>query len=398
MWDRYNSRPVLPPLHANSVGVGAFTEQLMLSDDILLNIFRHCLDASPRIWPTLAWVCQSWRRTVFLSPLSLDLRLYCTPGTPVLKNIGFWPELPIILEYGGFPNLDPPVPEDDENIITALKKSGRVRSISLTITSTLFEKLSTISEPFTDLEELTLLSGGSMRLTLPGTFRWGPRLRFLHSTGIGFPSFPQLLSPCLGLVDLRLHDIPRAGYFPPDAFANAVSGMTQLEYISLQFYSFPRHRNFLRLPLPGQRIILPALTCLKYRGISKYLDSLVARIDAPRLRDIEIIFFSQPTMDASQLGQFIERIETPTLLSHAVVESSAHSISISFPNPSTSTPLRLQISCKQLDWQLSALAQVCDQFSPLLFRVQNSQRRSLSFPSILFFFWYGFPRSVCRRF
>jgi hypothetical protein len=365
--------PALPPSYANSFGIGDFSEQVMMfSGDILLNIFRHCLDASPRIWPTLAWVCQSWRRIVFLSPLGLDLRLYCTPGTPVLKTLGCWPELPIALKYGGFLNLDPPAPEDDNNIIAALKQSARVSSISLTITSSLFEKLSAITEPFPDLGELTLLSRDGMRLTLASTFRWGPRLRILHSTGVGFPSFPQLLSPCLGLVDLRLHDVPSAGYFSPEAFANAASGMTQLEYLSLHFYSSPPRRNFLSLPPPsGERIILPTLAHLKYRGTSKYLDSLVARIDAPLLRDIEITFFSQPTMDASQLGQFIERTEMQTPLSRAEVQTSPDSISISFPNSSTSTLLRLQISCKQLDWQLSSLAQVCDQFSSLLSRVQN---------------------------
>ena len=364
--------PVLPPSRAHPFGVGAFSEQVMLSDDILLNIFRHCLHASPQVWPTLSWICQSWRRIVLLSPLGLDLRLYCTPGAPVLKTIDCWPTLPLILQYGGVPNLDPQASEDDENIITALKRSGRVSSISLTVTNTLFERLSTISEPFTDLEELILLCKDGTRPTLPSTFRWGPRLRKLHSTGIGFPSFSLLVSPCHDLVDLRLHDIPSAGYFSPEAFVNAASGMTQLEYLSLHFYSSPPRRNFIILPPPlGGRTILPALTCLKYRGISKYLDNLVARIDAPSLGDIDVILFNQPTMDVLQLGRFIERIGMQTFLSHAEVQISAHAISISFHNPSTSTPLRLQISCKQLDWQLSSLTQVCRQFSLLPSRVQN---------------------------
>jgi hypothetical protein len=97
----------------------------------------------------------------------------------------------------------------------------------------------------------------------------------------------------------------------------------------------------------------------------------VARIDAPHLEDIEITLFSQPTMDASQLGRFIERIEMQTVAQPSGIKTSAHAISIFFSNSSTSTPLRLQISCKQLDWQLSCMAQVCDQFSPFLFRVEQ---------------------------
>ena len=291
---------------------------------------------------------------------------------PVLKSLDCWPALPIILEYGGIPNLDPPAAQDDDNIIAALKQSGRVNSINLTITRSLFEKLSAISEPFSELEEMTVLSRDNIQLTLPSTFRWGPRLRTLHSTRIAFPSFPQLLLPCHDLVDLELHEIPSAGYFSPEAFANALSGMTQLRTVSFHVISFPRRRSFLSLPPPpGERILLPALTRLKYRGISKYLDSLAARIDAPRLGDIDITFFSQPTMDASQLGRFIERIGLQAPLSGADVQISAHAISTSFTNPSTSSPLRLQISCKQLDWQLSCLAQVCHQFSPFLFRVEK---------------------------
>ena len=91
--------------------------------------------------------------------------------------------------------LDPPAPEDEDNIIAALKQSDRVSSISLTVTSSLLEKLSTISEPFSELEELVLLSQDNLQLTLPSAFRWGPRLRTLHSTRIAFPSLPQLLSP-----------------------------------------------------------------------------------------------------------------------------------------------------------------------------------------------------------
>ncbi|KAH9024451.1 hypothetical protein EDB83DRAFT_2527159 [Lactarius deliciosus] len=162
------------------------------------------------------------------------------------------------------------------------------------------------------------------------------------------------------------------GYFSPEAFANALSGMTNLRTLLLHFLSLPPRRNYLTLPpLSGERIILPALTFLKYRGTSKYLDSLVARIDAPGLGDIDITFFSQPTMDASQLGRFVERTGIQTSLSRADVQISADAISIFFFNSSTPTPLRLQISCKQLDWQLSSMAQVCDQFSPFLFRVNN---------------------------
>ena len=344
----------------------------MLYDDILLNIFRHCLDVSAQYWPTLGFVCRRWRQVVLTSPLGLNLRLYFTYGTPVLKALDCWQVLPIVVQYGGFPTLDPPAPEDDDNIIAALMQSGRVGSISLTFTSSLLERISAISEPFSELEELKLLSHDNIQATLPNTFRWGPRLRTLHSTRITFPSFPPLLSPCHDLVDLQLHEIPSTGYFSPEVFANALSGMSHLRNLSLHFLSFPPRRNFLSSPSqPEERVVLPALTYLKYRGTSKYLDSFVARIDAPHLVEINIALFSQPTMDTSQLGRFIGRVEMQTSVIQADVNSSAHAISISFTNSEPSTLFQLQISCKQSDWQLHCMARVCSQFFPFLFRVQN---------------------------
>ena len=344
----------------------------ILPDDVLLNIFRHCLHASPRSWPELAHVCRGWRQVILNSPLGLDLRLYCTYGTPVLETLECWPPLPLVMNYGGSPKFDPPSPEDEENIMVALKHTDRVGSISLTVTNSLLGRLSTISESFSELEELFLMSRDNVRLTLPGAFRWGSRLHTLRSTRIAIPTLPQLLSPSTSLVNLQLHEVPKIGCFHPGAFAKALCGMTRLETLSLHFHSLPPRRNYVGLsPQLRERVVLPSLTYLQYRGTSKYLDTFVARIDAPRLGDIDITFFSQPTMDASQLGRFIERIELQTSPSQAEVQISAHVISISSTNSSASTRLRLQIPCKQLDWQLSSMTQVCDQFSPFLRHVKN---------------------------
>jgi hypothetical protein len=347
----------------------------ILTADVLLTIFRHYLDRSPQLWPTLAHICQRWRQITFASPRSLDLRLYCTYGTPVLKTLEFWPPFPLIVNYGGSPELNPPAPEDEDNIVAALKRSDQVRSVKLTVTRSLVEKLSTISEPFTELEELALLSLDNLQKALPGAFRWGPRLRTLHSTRVAIPTLPQILSPPTDLVDLQLHEIPKLGYFCPEAFASALSGATHLERLSLDFLSLPPRRNHVTLPPPSgnsERIFLSALTCLEYRGTSKFLDIFVARIDAPRLEDIDITFSSQPTMDASQLGRFIGRIEKQISPHLANIELSAHAISITFHNSSTSsTPLQIEIPCKPLDWQLFSMAQICDQFSPILFSVKK---------------------------
>ena len=345
----------------------------MLSDDILLSIFQIYMDATPQRWPILTYVCRRWQQLISSSPAGLRLRLYCTHGTPVLRILDYSPSFPFIINYGGPPMLNPPAPEDDDNIIAVLKQSDRVNSISLTLTTSLLGKLSTISEPLSELEELVLLSQDKLQLTLPSAFRWGIRLRTLHVTRITIPSLPPLLSSSTDLVDLQLHEIPVTGYFSPhwQAFADALSGASHLRSLSLHFLSCPPRRSYVGLPLSGHRVVLPALKSFKYRGTSKYLDIFVARIDAPHLADINVTFFSQPTMDASQLGQFIERIGLNTALSEAAIQASARAISISFMSSSPSTRLELQITCKQLDWQLSSMVQVCDQFSPFLSNVQD---------------------------
>ncbi|KAH9052268.1 hypothetical protein EDB87DRAFT_536172 [Lactarius vividus] len=160
-----------------------------LSDEVLLNIFRHYLDASPQYWPRLVHICRKWRHIVFASQQALHLRLFCTHGTPVLKTLGCWPALPLVVQYGG----DPPAPEDEDNVVAALKQSDRVSSISLTVTSSLLEKISTIERSFSELEVLVLVYRDNTQSALPSasSFRWGSRLRTLHLTSASHSHTPE---------------------------------------------------------------------------------------------------------------------------------------------------------------------------------------------------------------
>ena len=344
----------------------------MLPDDILLKIFHHYLDASPPLWFTLAHVCRNWRQVVFTSPLGLRLRLYCTYGTPILKILDRLPPFPLVMIYGGFPMFPSPSPTDEDNIMAAFEQADRICSISLTLSGSLLKKFSTISEPLSGLEYLVLRPPNEAELMLPSAFYWGHRLRTLHSTRVAFPSLPQLLSASQDLVDISLHEIPGVEYFPPEAIANALCGMTQLQILSLHFLSLPPRRTYLTLPPPQEdRFVLQALTRLKYRGVSKYFDSLISRLDAPRLRDIDITFFNQPTLDASQLGLFANCTEIQRSPLRADILSSECTISITITHPGTPTWFGLHISCEQLDWQLSSISQICNHFSSFIIRVED---------------------------
>ena len=154
---------------------------------MLLNIFRYCLDASPRFWPTLVHIYRKWRHIVFASQQALRLRLHCTHGTPVPKTLDCWPTLPIIVQYGAPPVPSLPATEDEDGIMAALMQSDRVSSISLIVTNSLLEKLPAIERPFSELEELVLLSQDNVSLTLPNSFRWGLRLRTCIRPELLFP-------------------------------------------------------------------------------------------------------------------------------------------------------------------------------------------------------------------
>ena len=288
---------------------------------------------------------------------------------PLPKTLDCWPTLPVVIQYGGSSALDPPAPEDEDNIAAALKQSGRVSSISLTITPSLLEKISTISEAFLELEELVLLSQERVKPTLPSTFRWGPRLRTLHFTRITFPTLPQhLLSSC-NLVELQLHDVLDPWHISPATLITALSVMTQLQSFSLRFSSTA---YYIASPLPiGERIILPALNRLDYQGNNPYLEGLVARIDAPGLKDIEIAFFNKRIVNASKLSEFIDRIDMQKSHRRADILSSGRCISISFTWPGDPTTVKVQVPCETLNGQVYSMAQICSHFSTFISRVED---------------------------
>jgi hypothetical protein len=340
-----------------------------LSDEVLLNIFRYYLDVVPRFWPRLVHICRRWRRVVFASQHPLHLQLFCVSGTPVLENSDCWPPLPITMEYGGSLELDPPVPEDEVNIIAALKQSHRVSSISLTVTTSLLDKLYAIKRPLLELEDLILLSRDSVPLTLPSAFLWGPRLRRLHLTRITCPGLLQFLCSSRNLVDLQLHEALNPWYFSIELFTDSLSRMTQLRSLSLHI---PSTTNYVvQPPPPDQRVVLPALTRLDFRGISEHLERLVLRIDAPRLRDIQVTLSEKSIFDLSKLREFIDRIEMHNSHRQACILSSDCAISLSLTQPGALTCLKLQLFSEHLSKQLSAMSRIFLCFSAFFLNVED---------------------------
>jgi hypothetical protein len=262
--------------------------------------------------------------------------------------------------YGvrGSLELDPPSPEDEVNIIAALKQSDRVSSISLTVTTSLLEKLYAIERPFVDLEDLVLLSRESAPLTLPSAFLGGPRLRRLHLSRTTFPALLHLLYSSRNIVDLQLHECP--WYLSVEILADALSGMAQLRSLSLHIPSTTDYVS--SPPPPDRRVILPALTHLKFQGNAEFLERLVVRIDTPSLGNTQVTLLDDFIFDLSNLGKFVDRIEMHRSLHQAHILSSEHAISILLTQPGTPTRFNFQLVSNLLSEQFSAVSRIAPHF------------------------------------
>ncbi len=384
----------------------------MLPDDVLLEIFDFCVvgypdflrsGVDPRIlfsssdvskrtvewWQPLVHVCRRWRGLVFRSPRRLNLRLYCTPGTVSKKTLDVWPALPLLImddNISDEPEVIPDEPEaipDETEVMDdftfALEHSNRICQINLnfhSLTTSQFEKVWTAMQvPFPELTALTLDSQPPPSETvpvLPDSFLGGsaPRLRILTLLGIPFPGLQKLLLSATHLVELHLCDIPRSGYISPEEMVTCLSVLTSLERLSLEFespHSSPDQESRHYAPLRPTRSVLPTLMAFSFKGVNEYLEDLLARIDSPRLYRLWIMFFNDIFFDTPQLIQFIGRTLTfkPPNEAHAAFNSSHAWFKIQ-SQASNFEVVEVNISCREPGWQLSALAQICASFLPLL--------------------------------
>ena len=84
----------------------------------------------------------------------------------------------------------------------------------------------------------------------------------------------------------------------------------------------------------------------------------MARIDAPLLNKLSIAFLHQLILDIPQLSQFISRTPKFKAYDEALVIFESWGVHVTVPR-AFGGALRLAISCRESDWQLSSLAQVC---------------------------------------
>jgi hypothetical protein len=330
-----------------------------LPDVALLDIFEFYLDENQiEAWHTLVHVCLKWRNIVFGSPRRLNLRLFCDSRTPMREMLDVWPLLPIVV-WGGISEV-----WGLGNIAAALEHNDRICDLYLWDNSIMnnprsqFEKvMAAMQRPFPVLTRLRLQPRDKASVQ-PDSFLGGyaPRLQELKLDLISFPGLPKLLLSATHLVHLSLERIPDSGYFSPEAMVTALSALTRLESLVIRFESCGDEKRR-RLP-PQTRTLLPVLTKLSLKGVSGYLEDLVARIDTPLLDNLTIIFIYQVIFDTPQLAQFISRTPKFKTYDKARVFFSDEVVSITLPRAFHGA-LELGIACARSDMHLSYLAQVC---------------------------------------
>ena len=317
---------ILTPTRSDSCTVVAMKYKRVviidpLPDDVFLEIFDLFLrdptypDEYPaermRKWLILAHVCQRWRGIIFASPRRLDLYLACICGTPVRRNLVYWPlTLPLVIDYPG--TYDGPIPGDEDNIIAALTHTDRIHRVNIYATYLVFLRvINVMQKSFPALTYLEFVWDVKYHQSpfpiLPRGLLGGsaPRLEYLHLSGVSFPGLPTLLLSARNLLDLRLHDIMQN--ISLEKMVAGLAVLTRLRTFAIGFHSkitpSEQGRSRSNHPMP---ITLPALTLFRYQGYSEYLEDLLALINTP-LVDTITIKYLVGDIQFLQLSQFIGR-------------------------------------------------------------------------------------------
>jgi hypothetical protein len=201
------------------------------------------------------------------------------------------PSLPLIIDYDD--EHDALTAEDEEAIVLALGHRHRVRRIRLAMPFPNLQKLIVaMDEDYPVLEYLIVgpSKQDSTALMFPGTLQ-APHLCHLTLLGFDNPIESRLFTTAVGLVTLCLIITHPHAYLQPHTLLQWISFMPQLEILTI-FFVFP----------------VPDLDV--FQGVSAYLEALVRRITAPRLKTLEIDFFKQITFSVPRLLQIMNMTES----------------------------------------------------------------------------------------
>ena len=326
-------------------------------------------------WDLLVHVCRRWRQIIFGSPLRLQLQLRCTNNTPIRTHLCIWPPLPLLIEYDLFADRDP---NHEDNLLAALEGPDRVALLDLRFGDKHSKLVTVLQKPFPMLTELRL----KLELVeqLPGGCLGGP-MPCLQELHIRYPPLslsrllPTLLSSTPGLVTLCLSEIPPTGYISPQTMAICLSTLTRLTSLSIGFqiedntFTLPEQID----PAIVAPIVLPSLKFIHFEGICAYMEGLLAQIDCPCLRKIDVSYY-YPSLgfQVTQLSNFVNRSEDhqPTLFSRTVVKIVEGEIALHVV-PKGPDSFDISLRLQDFEWDVSDLLHVFSKFSQTLSNTHN---------------------------
>ena len=350
-----------------------------LDNDSLLQIFSHYRlndgdNWSLRLtWRNLAHVCRKWRYLIYDLWSHLDICLLLTNESPSIATLSHLPPLPLVIDC-----LDTrtgtKARKDEENISHGLQWHGPVRRVTIRApSSSLREWLELMNNPFPRLRDLSLSSTTTeeTNLSLPGTLQ-APDLRHLSLHGIRLPI--QLLYSMFTLSTLSLTHIGASSYFSPGRLVAQLQGLAYLEELSIGF-AIPiplpsNERELISSPIPP--VTLPNLRWLTFRGVSIYLDSLVAQINTPVLERLSLAILFELAFTLGNLTEFIHRTEGfGRLVARVFFNKDGASINADHYEQRDNGILKLHIKCERLDWQIDSATQVCNALGKVLSSVDE---------------------------
>ena len=197
-------------------------------------------------------------------------------------------------------------------------------------------------------------------------------LQVAHLEGIQIPSIPRFLSSSLGLVELRLVDIPHDRYISPETMVTSLAGLTGLVTLFIGF-KWPTPLPETRTQDPNMRIEFPSLTTFGFHGVKEYLEDLVSQVDTPQLGHLSISYLNQLDFRTPQFSEFISRTQNLCVprFTCARIDFDVNDVRVRLYEQEA-LPERhffLRISCQGLDWQLGHLSQILGRLGIILSNV-----------------------------
>jgi hypothetical protein len=307
------------------------------------------------------------------------MHILCTNGTPTVDTLDHLPSLPLVIDYQDA--TETMRTKDKRGVSQALQLRARVLRVVFTISPAVLKMLLPLmDDSFPILEHLCLSStvrDEDAGLIFPETFT-APNLRHLSLLGIGLPTGLPLLSSTLSLVSLTLADIQPSGYFIPKHLVARLRSLPQLEELSIIFATpipRPSAEEELLGTLEPTPATLPVLKRLTFRGVSSYLECLLAQISAPLLEHLNIALFNQAAFALPHLSRFThapEGLKRPIV--SVIFEYDAVSVITSErgqERPDGPPSSSFRVMCRQFEWQVDCAVQICNALRPVLSRVEG---------------------------